>query len=311
MAAPSASNVNNEVMTGILNSMQSMQGMMLGLQIKQTVININDRPITVDANNLSTAYAAMRSNVPGPSTSSGAESSQTFPLNGGYRFPISEFGVPSYCIPHVDIVSDEIKKRIWEGKDVYLAALRIELDRYEANIIDIYNVYGAKFYDYHCQFSARAAAALRDCNIKVDWSIKDTTMLSTCMVAGNAKVNSCSNCSSTMHLSSFCPQLQNIGTNKVANTANYSKSSNFSVKDVDRYGRKRVTHNETELCNNFNDKKCNTQPCQYAHTCSICDTNNHAAYMCSRRKNDKQNNTDNIHVNNDYILTRKNKWILQ
>ncbi|CAC5416016.1 unnamed protein product [Mytilus coruscus] len=178
---------------------------MLGLQ--QTVIkliNINDRPIPVDANNLSTAYAAMRSNDPGPSTSSGS----------------------------------------WR---------RIELDRYEANIIDIYNVYGAKFYDYHCQFSARAAAALRDCNIKVDWSIKDTTMLS--MVAGNAKVNSCSNCSSTMHLSSFCPQLQNIGTNKVANTANYSKSSNFAVKDVDRYGRKRVTHNETELCNNFNDRR--------------------------------------------------------
>ncbi|CAC5402968.1 unnamed protein product [Mytilus coruscus] len=58
-----------------------------------------------------------------------------------------------------------------------------------------------------------------------------------------------------MHLSSFCPQLQNIGTNKVANTANYSKSSNFAVKDVDRYGRKRVTHNETELCNNFNDRE--------------------------------------------------------
>ncbi|CAG2203787.1 unnamed protein product [Mytilus edulis] len=33
---------------------------------------------------------------------------------------------------------------------------------------------------------ARAAAALRGCNIKVDWSIKDTTMLS--MVAGNAKM---------------------------------------------------------------------------------------------------------------------------
>ncbi|VDI39408.1 Hypothetical predicted protein [Mytilus galloprovincialis] len=168
MAAPSASNVNNEVMTGMLNSMQSMQGTMLGLQ--QTVIkliNINDKPVTVgvDDNNLSTAYAAMRNNDlgPRPSTSSGAEStcSQTFPIN------------------------------------------------------------------------ARAAAALRDCNIKVDWSIKDTTMLS--MVAGNAKVNSCSNCVSTMHLSSFCPHIQNTVTNKVANTANYSKSSNFAVKDLDRY----------------------------------------------------------------------------
>ncbi|CAG2243573.1 unnamed protein product [Mytilus edulis] len=132
MAAPSASNVNNEVMTGMLNSMQSMQGTMLGLQ--QTVIkliNINDKPVTVgvDDNNLSTAYAAMRNNDlgPRPSTSSGAGStcSQTFPLNGGYRFPISEFGVPSECIPHVDIVSDVIKKRIWEGKDVNLAALLI------------------------------------------------------------------------------------------------------------------------------------------------------------------------------------------
>ncbi|CAC5402967.1 unnamed protein product [Mytilus coruscus] len=93
MAAPSASNVNNEVMTGMLNSMQSMQGTMLGLQ--QTVIkliNINDRPIPVDANNLSTAYAAMRSNDPGPSTSSGAGGSQTFPLNGGYRFYFGIWG---------------------------------------------------------------------------------------------------------------------------------------------------------------------------------------------------------------------------
>ncbi|CAC5394978.1 unnamed protein product [Mytilus coruscus] len=213
-----------------------------------------------------------RRNDPGPSTSSGAESSQTFPLNGGYRFPISEFGVPSICILHVDIVSDVIKKRIWEGKDVNLAALLISKHEADKNIVqeqgsitvNLSNhedtrllksltisefitafgkykrvmcskkIYGAKFYDYHCQFSARAAAALRDCNIKVDWSIKDTTMLS--IVAGNAKVNSCSNCSSTMHLSSFCPQL---GTNKVANTANSSKGSNFGVKDVDRYGRKR------------------------------------------------------------------------
>ncbi|CAG2185624.1 unnamed protein product [Mytilus edulis] len=210
MAAPSASNVNNEVMTGMLNSMQSMQGTMLGLQ--QTVIkliNINDRPVTVDDNNLSTAYAAMRNNDlgPRPSTSSGAESSQTSCWHDtGYVLLI-------YVM----------MKRIWEGKYVNLAALlipkheadknivqqqgsitvnlsnhedtrllksltisefitafgkykrvmcskfpnrRIELDRYEANIIDIYNVYGAKFYDYHCQFSARAAAALRDCNIK-------------------------------------------------------------------------------------------------------------------------------------------------
>ena len=65
---------------------------MLGLQ--QTVIkliDVNDRPVIVgvDDINISTAYAAMRNNDPGPrpSTSSGAESpcSQNFPLNGGCR----------------------------------------------------------------------------------------------------------------------------------------------------------------------------------------------------------------------------------
>jgi hypothetical protein len=44
---------------------------------------------------------------------------------------------------------------------------RVELGRYEANTL-ISNGYGAKFCDYHRQFSARAAAALADCNIKID-----------------------------------------------------------------------------------------------------------------------------------------------
>jgi hypothetical protein len=31
------------------------------------------------------------------------------------------------------------------------------IDNNTATIIDIFNVYGPKFYDYHCQFSAKAA----------------------------------------------------------------------------------------------------------------------------------------------------------
>ena len=62
----------------------------------------------------------------------------------------------------------------------------IELDRYEANIVGIANVYGSKFYDYHCQFSARAASALRENNIKVDWSIRDLSLLH--MVTNTARV---------------------------------------------------------------------------------------------------------------------------
>ncbi|XP_021362995.1 uncharacterized protein LOC110456530 [Mizuhopecten yessoensis] len=59
---------------------------------------------------------------------------------------------------------------------------RIELDRYEANIVEISNVYGRKFYDYHCQFSARAAAALHDNIGKVDsWALKDNGLLAMIM----------------------------------------------------------------------------------------------------------------------------------
>ena len=335
MAAPSALNVNiNGVMNGMMNAMQSMQQTMLGLQ--QTVIKlINDKnttPVT-EGNSLSTACAALREgqgvNVPAninqPCNSLNVN-------NGGYRFPVSEFGVPSECIPHIDIVSDSLKKKIWEGKDVNLAALlipkhesdkaanqdkgaitvnlsnledsrlhrkltisefitafgkykrvmcvkyperRVELDRYEANIIDISNVYGPRFYDYHCEFSARAAAAVRDSNIKVDWSIKDNSLLT--MVTSNARVNVCS---------PFCPQL---GIHKNTFNNHIVPNKSYGGKEVDRYGRKRVVYNDKEICNNFNERRCISQACQYAHICSVCYAGNHGANSCNKKKVNKLN----------------------
>jgi len=34
--------------------------------------------------------------------------------------------------------------------------------------------YGEKLYDYHKLFSAKAATALRECKVKIDWGIKDS-----------------------------------------------------------------------------------------------------------------------------------------
>ena len=338
------------IINSMLNSMQTMQQTMMGLQ--QTVLKIvNDKSQSnTDDNNLASAYAAMNAGT----QQQHCQQSQLTPVtdnfvqtgNGGYRFPRSEFGIPSECIPHIDVVPDNIKKRIWEGKDINLATLlipkndtshsnqeqvqnqggivchvnlntqedsrlhkslsisefitafgkykrvmcmkfperRVELDRYEANIIDISNVYGHKFYDYHCQFSAKAASALRDYNIKVDWAIRDLALLN--MVASNAKVNSCNLCNSTMHYSAFCPRL---------NTANqqngFGNNRNMGYRDADKYGRKRIVVNDRELCNNFNERKCIRAVCNYAHICSTCYSTQHGSVMCPKKKvTPKQNN---------------------
>lgn len=122
----------------------------------------------------------------------------------------------------------------------------VELDRYEANVVDIHNVYGSKFYDYHCQFAARAAIALRDNNIKIDWSVRDLGLLM--MVVGNATANKCLTCSSTMHLSAFCPHVQQniipvIGQSVQSNPITRNHPIN------DKYGRPRTL---------VNNKKCET-----------------------------------------------------
>ena len=203
MAAPIQA-IDANIVTGIVNSMQSMEQTLMGLQ--QTVLKLitdksepnNKTNENSKGNSLSSAYAALRKESVGQAT---ASSATTPNATGGYRFPISEFGVPLECIPHVDIVSDVLKKKIWEGKDINLAALlipkfddknhnepspagltvnlnqedsrlakslnisefitafgkykrmmymkfpekRVELDRYEANIVDISNVYGGNF----------------------------------------------------------------------------------------------------------------------------------------------------------------------
>jgi hypothetical protein len=151
---------------------------------------------------------------------------------------------------------------------------RVELDRYEGNIVEISNVYGPKFYDYHTQFSARAAAALHDLNIKVDWSIKDNALLS--MIMGNARVNSCHLCNSTSHSGSFCPLLRI----KPSQYQMLKNTQSINSAKEDRYGRPRKNHNGMEICNNFNAGKCNRKNCIYSHVCNICKASDHGGHSC-------------------------------
>ena len=55
---------------------------------------------------------------------------------------------------------------------------RAELDAYEDDIIDIYNFFGSKCYDYHKLFSSKAAVLLREKRVKVDWLKRDRDIIS-------------------------------------------------------------------------------------------------------------------------------------
>lgn len=81
---------------------------------------------------------------------------------------------------------------------------REELDHYEAIKVDMYNVYGERFYEYHKLFFIRSANALAVHKIKVDWSVRDRDLIQ--LIASISK--SCSIHAEVFHDTKFCLQLQ-------------------------------------------------------------------------------------------------------
>ena len=159
---------------------------------------------------------------------------------------------------------------------------RPELDRYENNIIEIHNIYGSKFFEYHKLFSARSAEALRELNIKVDWSVRDNTLLN--LIMAGTKTNSCSHCQSISHTSSFCPSQAQLPQPQTMNSGRFWNRDSLSrvSTDGDRYGRTRVSIDGREICNNFNAGNCFRRNCPNVHCCSKCRsaTAVHPAQSC-------------------------------
>ena len=77
------------------------------------------------------------------------------------------------------------------------------MDKYEAIIVEIYNVYGDKFYEYHKLFPLKSANALSLHKLKVEWSVRDRDLLQ--LVSSGAKSKSCSLCGEILHDTKFCP----------------------------------------------------------------------------------------------------------
>ena len=152
---------------------------------------------------------------------------------------------------------------------------RVELDLYERDIVDMATRYGGTaFYEYHKQFSARAAAHLKYQNLQVDWSVRNNTLF--CNIFANHKPITCYMCSSISHTAAFCPQAVHSGFR-------YQPQERYRYTDT--YGRQRLTFAGQEICNNFNGEKGCVRPrCNNLHICLICKKD-HPKLKCSESKN--------------------------
>lgn len=163
---------------------------------------------------------------------------------------------------------------------------RPELDAYEDLIVDMADRRpGFGFYEYHCQFSQKAAAYLRHSNIAIDWSIRDEVLHNN--IFAGKPVYSCAHCNSSSHGTSFClqelesprPLLPHSDRRQLGNF-DERPSSNAAQSSVDAHGRQRIFHMHKEVCNNFNSTYgCRAPKCPRTHVCSSCK-GNHARSSC-------------------------------
>jgi hypothetical protein len=124
---------------------------------------------------------------------------------------------------------------------------RAELDAYEDDIIDIYNFFGSKFYDYRKLFSSKAAVLLREKSV----SKRDRDIIS--LISSGVQVTTCKICNSVEHTTPFCPLHLQQTENKARNSF------------TDRYGRHRFYYDDKEICNNFNGSKGSPRPTVLLH----------------------------------------------
>lgn len=149
---------------------------------------------------------------------------------------------------------------------------RVELDLYERDIVDMGVRYSTGFYEYHRQFSMKAAAQLRYNNIPIDWSVRDNTLF--CNIFANIKPITCEHCDSSLHNSGFCPTVRDRKQNGGTSSKPYNKTGslrNQGTFQIDSKGRPKFYHEGREICNNYNSANgCSLPSCFFLHACLSC-----------------------------------------
>ena len=147
--------------------------------------------------------------------------------------------------------------------DCYLANMQIETS------------YGEKFYDYHKLFSVKAATALREFKVNIDWGVKDNDLLS--LLAPHARPDVCKICHAIDHATKFCP-LFSMNQDRL----DLSRRKVQYSDRTDRRGRTRIVHDGKEVCNNYNSlKSCVRSACSFPHICNSCFLN-YTVFNCNK-----------------------------
>ena len=163
---------------------------------------------------------------------------------------------------------------------------RGELAAYHSSIIKMAHKYrGVGFYDYHKQFSFKAAQYLLQKGIKVDWSIRDSDLYMSIFTGQQA--SSCDICGNFTHGTNFCPDKSNDayvppyskwGTNK----GQYPPQAGNGARK-DKKGRSIIPlSNGQQVCNNYNkvDGCPFKDKCKFTHICSSCKKA-HPKFKCA------------------------------
>ncbi|CAG2191765.1 unnamed protein product [Mytilus edulis] len=163
---------------------------------------------------------------------------------------------------------------------------RDELDQYEADINDIAYNYGQRFYKYHKLFSAKAANAIIEHNIAINWGKVDDRLLH--LVMNGLQSRECELCGDYDHATKFCQKQVYQETPPCAPQA--TTNGRVVDKSKDRHGRNIIQAEGHDLCNNFNYGTCKWKECKFTHACLKCKSRGHGFKTCGNNKDTSTSN---------------------
>jgi hypothetical protein len=144
-----------------------------------------------------------------------------------------------------------------------------ELTSYLSLIIKLVVQYPAPlFYEYHKNFSRKAAAILFTRGRKINWSIRDDDLYF--QIFAGRRSRTCERCSSVDHSTDFCPTI--IHADLKTNLFNsFSDARNRVYFDSRPKRTPILTADQREICFNYNGfRGCNNPSCPRAHACLRC-----------------------------------------
>ncbi len=160
---------------------------------------------------------------------------------------------------------------------------RAELDAYLSNMIRMASQFpGFIYYNYHREFSARAADLWINHNIPLDWSELDPRIAS--RHTAGCKANACSICQSHDHSTDFCAS---FASRKPAYPRQSLPQLPAKAAGVKLGGDAADGSKATRYCWRFNGNNGCRLPageCRFPHKCASCNSDAHGRTECKQKQ---------------------------